>query len=507
MPADTALLSVVSFIAFVLALIPFPWHLQAWNTGTCLFMAWASLGSLVYFINSVVWRGNTVNWSPVWCDITTKFMIGTALGLPAASLCVQRRMYHIASIRTVTETRVDRRRAIISDLSIGLGLPVLFMILHYIVQGHRFDIFEDIGCTPSTYNTPLAYLLVDTPPLIFGLLSTIYAILSIIAFKRRNLELKALLSTGSGPSANRYLRLICLAGTVVLTNTPLMICGIAVSAQGDVQPWVSWEDTHFNFSRVERIPAILWRADPALRFFLEGARWAMVLCGLFFFGFFGFAEEARRNYRAAYNSIASRLGAKIGEKEKGSSKLTFKVNVKFGTERTSSPTTKVETKQEATLRRVPLDSISTSTLSFQFQDVGGLLSDSTLNLSKGEAGARATASSLKDTPRLSGGGWLSDLRSSDTTAVSTAPTTERGAATTRESMYGTRTADDRGVNNHIQALAGSRRPSPSPPLRSETPATTRADQDIDLERGPAAEDSFLDLSETPTTAHHLCDRA
>ena len=83
--------SLFSFIGFILALIPIPWHLQgaqitnsvlrqrhtrthttrilAWNTGTCLFMAWTGLGCLNYFINSIIWNGNTVNWAPVWCDI------------------------------------------------------------------------------------------------------------------------------------------------------------------------------------------------------------------------------------------------------------------------------------------------------------------------------------------------------------------------------------------------------------------------------------------------------
>ena len=41
------------------------------NTGTCLFMAWAGISCLYQFINSVIWNGNIVNWSPVWCDICT----------------------------------------------------------------------------------------------------------------------------------------------------------------------------------------------------------------------------------------------------------------------------------------------------------------------------------------------------------------------------------------------------------------------------------------------------
>jgi len=65
--------SAFSFISFVLASIPFAWHLKAWNTATCLYMFWVSISNFSFFVNSVVWDGNVVDWSPIWCDIS-KFM-------------------------------------------------------------------------------------------------------------------------------------------------------------------------------------------------------------------------------------------------------------------------------------------------------------------------------------------------------------------------------------------------------------------------------------------------
>ncbi|KAG6839154.1 pheromone B alpha 3 receptor, partial [Blastosporella zonata] len=61
--------SIFSFIGFILVLIPLPWHLQAWNSGTCLFMIWTAIGCLNAFINSIVWHNNAIDWAPVWCDI------------------------------------------------------------------------------------------------------------------------------------------------------------------------------------------------------------------------------------------------------------------------------------------------------------------------------------------------------------------------------------------------------------------------------------------------------
>ena len=80
--------TVFSFIGFVFSVVPFYWHLQgkpqftshgpflnimvhvtAWNTGTCMYMIWTALGCLIYFTNSILWRGNVLNKAPIYCDI------------------------------------------------------------------------------------------------------------------------------------------------------------------------------------------------------------------------------------------------------------------------------------------------------------------------------------------------------------------------------------------------------------------------------------------------------
>jgi pheromone a factor receptor len=171
-------------------------------------------------INAIIWDGNIVNWAPVWCDITTKWMIGIVVGIPAASLCINRRLYNIATIQSVTFTKDDRRRAILIDLAIGLGIPVLVMALHYIVQGHRFDIVEDVGCRPATFNTPPAYPLVLLPPLVIGLISGVYSVLIIKAFYLRSVEIKTVLSTNNSITFHRYFRLMGLATVDLLITIP-----------------------------------------------------------------------------------------------------------------------------------------------------------------------------------------------------------------------------------------------------------------------------------------------
>ena len=49
----------------------------------------------------------------------------------------------------------------------------------YFVEGHRFDIYEDIGCYPAIYTTPLAFVLVLCWPLVIGVVSAVYGCESI----------------------------------------------------------------------------------------------------------------------------------------------------------------------------------------------------------------------------------------------------------------------------------------------------------------------------------------
>ncbi|KAF5342954.1 hypothetical protein D9758_014948 [Tetrapyrgos nigripes] len=282
---------------------------MTWNTGTCLYMVWTGLACLNLGINSVVWNNDAINRAPVWCDISTRFFLGASVAIPAASLCINRRLYHISTANSVTTTRAEKRRAIMVDLAIGLGIPILEMILQYIAQGHRFNIFQEIGCYPFTYNTWVAYVLVSTWPIAIGLVSISYCIRSIIAFNKRRTQFKQLLSKNSNLSSNRYWRLMCLAATEVLFTIPLGAYAIYLNTTSfPIQPWISFADTHFGFSRVDNIPSLIWRSDKRLETPLEITRWSPVICAIIFFGYFGFADEARKNYKAFYGTVTKKLG-------------------------------------------------------------------------------------------------------------------------------------------------------------------------------------------------------
>ena len=49
------------------------------------------------------------------------------------------------------------------------------LVLDVVVQGHRFNIAEDIGCLPAIFVTPLTFPLLFMWPVLIGLVSFVYA--------------------------------------------------------------------------------------------------------------------------------------------------------------------------------------------------------------------------------------------------------------------------------------------------------------------------------------------
>ena len=104
-------------------------------------------------INSIVWNGNMINRAPVYCDIckpldplslersltlhhrtATRIQVAMNVAIPACSLCINRRLYKIATAKVAMTTNSERRRAVIQDLLIGVGLPILQIITRKCAQ-------------------------------------------------------------------------------------------------------------------------------------------------------------------------------------------------------------------------------------------------------------------------------------------------------------------------------------------------------------------------------------
>ncbi|KAE9411637.1 STE3-like pheromone receptor [Gymnopus androsaceus JB14] len=293
------LFPILSLLAVIVSFIPFPWHFRARNIGTCAYMLSTGLFSLVEFINSIIWADNVNNVAPVWCDISAQVIIGAGVGITSSTLAISRQLYNISVLKGQSKTPKEKR--------IDIIINSIVMLLHIIVQPRRFDIFEEIGCQPATFNTVAAYLLYFIWPILIGLCSFVYSVLTLRNFYIHRVEFTKVASTTSGMSPSRYIRLMLLVFVDMFCNTPIGVFAIIVSARAAVLPFSTLSQA-VDFTKVEFITASEWKADPLYHAIVEINRWVPVFCSFVFFGFFGFAEEAKKNYRIVYEKSKKLLG-------------------------------------------------------------------------------------------------------------------------------------------------------------------------------------------------------
>ena len=125
----------------------------------------------------------------------------------------------------------------------------------------------------------------------------------------RRAQFAQFVSSTTSLTMNRYFRLMSLATLEFIFNLPISTYGLYLNITSrPIYPWKSWSDIHFDWFTIDTFPSILWRSNPTLSVTLELSRWSVVFCAFIFFGFFGFADEARKHYRLAYWAIAKRFG-------------------------------------------------------------------------------------------------------------------------------------------------------------------------------------------------------
>ncbi|KAF9007126.1 Rcb2.42 [Cyathus striatus] len=340
-------LPVGAFIAAFLVLVPLPWHWRARNVPTLSIIIWLFFCNLSSAINTIIWAGNVKIVAPVWCDIVTKLQIGATMALPACCLCLCIRLERISAIREANATACKRRQRVFFDLFMCWGLPAIHMALHYIVQGHRFDIVEDFGCRASIYSSVQALLLVWILPLLTSFLTLVYAAFALVHFFRRRISFsKHLQESASALTASRYLRLMAMAIIQMFWGVLLISINIWFTCKNGLRPWTGWADIHFNFSRIGLFPTII--IPEYVVHWTSFIWWTIPISSLLFFAFFSFGEEAMKEYRACWRAF-KRIFTRRKSSTKENSIVISLGNVN-GMERTNTPTIVLELKSQLTPR-------------------------------------------------------------------------------------------------------------------------------------------------------------
>ncbi|KAJ7768128.1 putative fungal pheromone GPCR, STE3-type [Mycena maculata] len=294
-------LPIGAFIASFIVLIPLPWHWRARNVPTLSLIAWLFISNMIYAIDAVIWAGNIDVVAEVWCDIATKLQVGSTMGLPTCCLCLCIHLERIASVRQVRTTPEQKRRRMIFDLLMCWGLPCITMALHYVVQGHRFDIVEDLGCRAAIYVSIASIFLVWLPPIVVVILTLGFASAALYHFFRRRLTFARHLQAASSLTPSRYFRLMAMALAQMMWATIVTAADMAFTLRPGLRPWISWANVHSDFGRVGVFPTAFIPAQTLLVSYLIW--WTVPLSALLFAAFFAFGEDAKREYSACWHAV------------------------------------------------------------------------------------------------------------------------------------------------------------------------------------------------------------
>ncbi|KAJ6580587.1 pheromone A receptor-domain-containing protein [Mycena sp. CBHHK59/15] len=292
-------LALGAFLASALVLVPLPWHWRARNIATLSIIVWLFVSNLTYAINSIIWSGSVDEVVPVWCDIVTKLEVGATAALPACCLSLALQLWRVASTARTTH----KINILILDLILCWGYPVITMILHYVVQGHRFDIIEDFGCRPTTYVSVPAILLFYAPITVVVVLTFIYSGLAFAAFHQRRRNFTSfLVTTNSSFTKRRYLRLMAITTVLAVWDAIVIAVVFAITFRSGLLPYTSWADVHSDFARADKYPTVF--IPPDLLLWTYVSWWTIPLSGFSFFCFFSFGEDAVAEYGPWFRWVA-----------------------------------------------------------------------------------------------------------------------------------------------------------------------------------------------------------
>jgi len=170
---------VLSFLAVLLCVPPFVWHIKTRNIAASGLVAWVMLIDLFTFINVNIWpTDNLTSW---WdgtglCDIQVKIMIAATVGIMGSLACIFRSLAIVLDTdnTVLVPSTSQRRRRLAFEIFFCFVFPAYFIIIHYVVQPSRYYIFGITGCTPSFDNSWVIILLVFVWPPVICLLACFY---------------------------------------------------------------------------------------------------------------------------------------------------------------------------------------------------------------------------------------------------------------------------------------------------------------------------------------------
>ncbi|EPS99286.1 hypothetical protein FOMPIDRAFT_1024306 [Fomitopsis schrenkii] len=272
-------LAAVAFSCVVLLACLLPAYWTSRNIAMLSLILWLILCNAIQGVNAVVWSGSTEARIPVWCDISTKLLLGVRIAIPATCVCLSNRVRHLL----MTGDAKGGIGILSFDLITCIIVPIIYMVLHIIVQDYRFNLTENFGCSPAVYDSIPALFLVWLPPFVLCICAIALTCTTIYSGHKRGFALvRARRSGNAGRHSFDFLRPLfrsLLIASLLLVSSAFSLYA-ALAAPAHLLPWTSWNAVHARLSQANVIPisptlkrtdiALTWWTVPASSFVLIG---------------------------------------------------------------------------------------------------------------------------------------------------------------------------------------------------------------------------------------------
>ncbi|VDC07901.1 unnamed protein product [Peniophora sp. CBMAI 1063] len=290
-----------------------------WNLGVAFLSLWLFLENIANGVDAIVWSDNAEVRLYAYCDLVSRLKVAAYIGRPLATFIITRRLFLIASLRSVKLlSDTSRRRASIIEWVLGLLVPLVIAgPVYYVHQGSRFGVQEGFGCSDVLQTSILEILTIRSWTLIPPFVSVVfYYPLSLRVFYRRSRDLHAFLQSSESDSRTNYARILALASIDLVLALPINITitvlnlTSSVAHNGSLPFYQGWTSIHdwTSPSSYSYANLIASGTSDVVQFYFT--YWTRPIVAFVIFGLFGLTSEARASYGRVIYIIGGWLGWK-----------------------------------------------------------------------------------------------------------------------------------------------------------------------------------------------------
>ncbi|KAH9887046.1 pheromone A receptor-domain-containing protein [Cubamyces lactineus] len=248
-------LPAVSFLGVAALVLVAPIFVSSRNIPVLSLAAWLLCCNVIHGVNTIVWAENNAVHVPAWCDIVTRVLLAAQMAIPGSALALVLKLRRCALGQETTR----KTSTLTPDLLLCFAVPIAYIILHIIVQPHRFDIATDFGCVASIHTSTISVVFIWVPPLIVCLTTFGYTFLAIRARLASGLFFFSHMQDAPRVSVLAFIRPLIISVFICLISLAVTIFSMTAHliSIGGLQKWTeeTWSEVHAEMSQIFVVPA------------------------------------------------------------------------------------------------------------------------------------------------------------------------------------------------------------------------------------------------------------